>query len=476
MKRLNRANINRLIISNFICLFLFFAANSFSISSDYKLTILYTNDEHGWIEPDGKHAGASNLSVIWQKLLKENNNVLILSGGDNFAAGPSLTIDSKGNSTASVFKEMGYLCAPVGNHEFDFGVDAIKKNAQLSSLKYLSSNIINEENGVSPDFAVPYIITEVGGKKIGIIGLSNIDTPTLTNPKNLKGFKILTYIDALNKFLPELKKQSDIVLILIHDCSDKIQKDDNLLEIAKTNNISFIGTGHCHQVNNIKKNNIIILETGSELRNYGKVDLTYNEFNILVSSKSEIIENKKIKESNPKIDKIIADYANSLSSQREKLREIIGINESDKTRESGDLYELVFKSWFKSIPEAEISFFNKGSIRQDFKKGNVSTETIKTIMPFENNLFSVDIKGKDLTEVLKNRSLVIGMNSGNGKVKIIKDLDLIKSDKIYKLLIPDFLYNGGDKVKIKQYCPEFKDHMINYSQPLINYFKDSFKK
>ena len=96
-----------------------------------ELTILYTNDEHGWMEGMEPHQSAAHLFQLWQEQegYSEEGPFLILSGGDNWT-GPAISTWSEGRSMVEVMNAMQYDASAVGNHEFDFGLDVIKARAE----------------------------------------------------------------------------------------------------------------------------------------------------------------------------------------------------------------------------------------------------------------------------------------------------------------------------------------------------------
>ena len=89
--------------------------------SDYthKITILYTNDEHGWIEETDASNGAAKLMGKWtnQDEYDGDESYLILSGGDMWT-GPAISTWFEGESTVEVMNAMGYDAAAIGNHEY----------------------------------------------------------------------------------------------------------------------------------------------------------------------------------------------------------------------------------------------------------------------------------------------------------------------------------------------------------------------
>jgi len=62
----------------------------------------------------------------------------------------------------------------------------------------------------------PYVIKEVNGIRIAIIGVTTEDTPVSTHPRNASGLKFLSPMDTVNKYAVEFKNTADIILVLSH--------------------------------------------------------------------------------------------------------------------------------------------------------------------------------------------------------------------------------------------------------------------
>ena len=167
-----------------------------------ELTILYTNDEHGWMEGMEPHHSAAHLFQLWreQEGYSEEGPFLILSGGDNWT-GPAISTWSQGRSMVEVMNAMQYDASAVGNHEFDFGLDVIKARAEEADFPYLSANTRWRSNGLTPTELgiLPYTVTTVNDIRVGIVGLTTLDTPTATNPDNVRELNFLSYERALRE-------------------------------------------------------------------------------------------------------------------------------------------------------------------------------------------------------------------------------------------------------------------------------------
>ena len=91
-----------------------------------KLTILYTNDKHGWMAGVEEGKGAANLTGLWDaEDYGDESAVLVLSGGDNWT-GPAISTWFFGQGMVEVMNAMAYDASVIGNHEFDFCLDILE--------------------------------------------------------------------------------------------------------------------------------------------------------------------------------------------------------------------------------------------------------------------------------------------------------------------------------------------------------------
>ena len=109
---------------------------------DVKITILHSNDVHSQIEPFPvnhdkfpNRGGFAKRACIFDGIRSVNPNTLIFDAGDIFQGTPYFNF-FQGELELKLMKEMGYNAATIGNHEFDAGLDTLKKNILKTNFQF----------------------------------------------------------------------------------------------------------------------------------------------------------------------------------------------------------------------------------------------------------------------------------------------------------------------------------------------------
>lgn len=205
-----------------------------------EITILYTGSTHSMlypcscpIEPDG---GVSRRATLIRQLRKNNPNILVLDSGNFFAGGlmDEYTQDTRLNMQRTkvnlkAMELIKYDAAALGEDEFNFGLDFLKENIAKISLNFLSCNISIKNDGKLTKKILPYIIKQVGGLKVGIIGLTN------NLAKQRAGdISFVEPIIAVEKTIKELKKNNTDILIVLSNLGET-QNSDLINEVKGIN-------------------------------------------------------------------------------------------------------------------------------------------------------------------------------------------------------------------------------------------------
>ncbi|WP_336969470.1 metallophosphoesterase, partial [Bacillus cereus] len=136
--------------------------------SEVNITLLGTADIHGRFMPwdyalDGANMSGSltQLYTVIKKVRQENPNTILVDAGDTIQGNSVELFNDKPQSPMMVaMNTMGYDAWAFGNHEFNFGLDTLKKVSEQYKGKTLAGNIY-KENGER--FLPAYTIVEKGG-------------------------------------------------------------------------------------------------------------------------------------------------------------------------------------------------------------------------------------------------------------------------------------------------------------------------
>ncbi len=435
------------------------------------LTILYTNDEHGWFLGKKSGQGAANMMGLWRSKFHydpADPHFIVLSGGDNWT-GPAESTWFKGESMVEVMNAMGYDASVIGNHEFDFGLDELKARTEQAQFPYLAANLLEKSSGQVPTELgiTPYTILDAGGVKVGVIGLANVATPKVTNPANVNEFDFAPYVQTLQQVVPEVRAAgADIILVPGHLCNEEVH-----YVAAKTKDlgITFLGGGHCHQTLSQKSGDRVMLASGSYLQNYAWATLDYDP-----ATGSTTITGYGVEPNiGGQADDTVAAIAERWQQDADAaLGEPIGYLAQTIPQRSQAMQDLITETWLLAYPNADVAITNLGGMRDSLRAGPVTIGDIISVMPFDNVLVDVKLTGAQLKQIIAEqdgRAAVGGMHR-KGTCWILNNGEILDKETIYHVLVNDFMYAGGDDYDLlAQADPNAYNTSIDWRQPVIDW-------
>lgn len=449
-------------------------ANNKEDSNVKTINIVTLNDYHGVVKEAGKDIGIAKFTETINEFKKENPNTIVLGAGDLFQ-GTALSNLNYGAPINEMVKELGVIASAVGNHEFDWGIDRIAKWAKEGGYEWLASNIYDKKTGEPVTWAKPYKMLEVDGVKIGLIGLATPETAYKTKPSNVEDLEFRDPIKAGKEWADKLRKgevpegKADIIIAVTHlgSIQDKNTKKitGEAADLAKANvGIDAIISGHTHMTVAGEVNKTPIVQAYKNGRAFGKLEIKYNINNKKVSIKPEVVDLaskvKDLKESEAG-KKIVEKYENA---SKDKLNEVVGHTKKDLPHERFEgpslLGEWVCEAMAKTT-KSQIAITNGGGLRCPINKGDITVGILYQLMPFDNTLVTMEVKGSDIKKIVENGigNESIGWAAISGlKVKYdlkqpfgnrIHDIKLsdgkeIDMNKYYTLVTNDFMSEGGD--------------------------------
>ncbi len=434
-----------------------------------ELTVLYTNDEHGWMEGMSPGQGAANLYNLWRERegYREDGPFLVLSGGDNWT-GPAISTWVQGASMVDVMNAMHYDASAVGNHEFDFGLDALSARASEAGFPYLGANIRWKATGRVPEDIgiLPYTIVEKNGLSIGIIGLTTTSTPFVTMPTHVRDLDFTPYAAAVREVFPALAG-TDLQFLISHVCMNELEP---LVREIVDLGIDLAGGGHCNELSARKIGDTIVLGGGYHFTAYASATFYYDPTQDRYLGTVYGTQQNRGGDADRVVDNIVAQWA-GLSA--EALRETIAWNAS-RLEQGGILDQLIIDSWLAAYPDADIALTNRGGIRSALPAGEITLSAIVDILPFDNTIIVAEVPGKVVEQALREggRPVVAGLIERNGEWFLSGSNTRLTPDANYTLLLNSFMYEGGNNFgMVREADPNGFDTGMSYSQPFTDWLK-----
>ncbi len=384
-----------------------------AFAADFSnLVILHTNDTHGYdlySEEDGVN-GMAVVSELRKQYMSQGKNVLLLDGGDAVHDN-NLVNFSQGASAIQFMNAVGYEAMCLGNHEFSYGQDVILERIHEADFPVLACNIIVEATGKL--FTKPSVILKKGSDKIGIVGITTPETATGSNPKAVAGLRFLRGEElyaAVQREVDSLKRQDcDLIVALGHLGSEDINIGSRSEDVLKNvTGIDIFIDGHDHQVKDTYINGTLLAETGCYTHNIGQIvyrdgkwqeDLLPFEKNRVADKKVSKLINRTAKEVNAKLAEPIGTLPFLLDGSRDPGVRNMEMNIGDFVTDAF-LWQANQALAVDGV-KVDAAIINGGSIRSSIPVGKVTVGDIVQVLPYNEMLYVVTLKGKDLLEVLE---------------------------------------------------------------------------
>lgn len=409
-----------------------------------EIVIYHTNDMHGAVvyEEDGS-IGLDHVAAM----KKQTPNAILADAGDATQGLPYASL-TQGADIMELMNSAGYDVMAAGNHEFDFGTEKFLQNVSLADFPVLAANIYRngvplleeqENNGC-------HTIIERDGIKVGFFGLTTAATATSTNPEGIKGLEFKDELETARQEIDALTEEgADVIVAIAHlGIYTNVPWDSNSLAEAMTGEyagkLDVIIDGHSHTVSSDFVNDVLVMQTGTGLKNLGKVVIGFDEEGILDSIEGEILLAEEVVEAvepeeevqsqiNSVVERMMADLSDVIGSSESVLwgGTIDGVAEARVVETNlgnlaADAYKDAAESFLAEAKGMEsyqglpvVAAENGGGIRASLPKGEVTKGDFINIFPFSNTLMIKEITPKILFGLLENSvSAIYGQDKETG--------------------------------------------------------------
>ncbi len=465
-------------------------------AKEVEIPIVTFNDFHGSLAESKSDVGAAKLVGEIKRVKEENPNTVVVTGGDIYQ-GSAMSNLLKGEPVTAMLKEMGLEFSAVGNHEFDWGYEHIPDWAKAGEFDFLASNIYEKETGEPVEWAKPYGVVEREGKKVGFIGLATPETAYKTKPDNVAHLEFKDPVEATKTWVNYLENEEkvDAVVVLSHLGSEQNRETGEItgeiVEVAEVPGVDAIISAHSHQRVEGKVNGVPVIQAYKNGRNLGYVNLKFDDKNELVvtTKLDDISKRKDTLPVDKNMEDILAKFEADLAPvMNEKVTDLSVDLPHNRDTGVSPMGATVAET-MRRIVDADIAITNGGGVRAPLMAGTITVGDMYTILPFDNTLVTMEMKGSDIIKVLEHgiepdnfgwgqhAGVKLWYTPGATRGKKITSVRLadgtkLENDKYYTVVTNDFMAVGGDSYDFST-AKNVVDTNLVIRDEMANYWREN---
>ena len=401
-----------------------------------QITILGTTDLHGNINPIDYYTnkpdnrGIAKVATLIKRVRKEQPNVVLIDSGDTIQGSPLESFHGRKNNQPRdpmmlIMSALNYDAMTVGNHEYNFGLKVLEKARSEAKFPWLSANTYDKATQ-KPHYK-PYLVKEVAGVKIGILGLTTPGVPQWDNPPNYAGLEFHEPLAEARKWVPILREEEkvDIVAIAMHMGLEEdlrtgevnpgqIPHENEAIAIAKeVPGVDVIFMGHTHrEVPSLYINGVLLTQANHWGRHLARADFYLQRagagWRVYAKSARTIAADDRV-EPDPEVVKLAEPYDQETQGW---LSRVIGESAEELTARDARFRDTAILDLIQKVQleagKADVSMVASFNADARIAKGPVSVRDIAGLYVYENTLAVLEVTGQQLKDALEHSAKYYG--------------------------------------------------------------------
>ena len=387
-------------------------------SDTIQISILHTTDLHGHILPTTDYQGNADLGGFARcvtqirRWRRQNRNSILIDIGDVYQ-GTDVRLRTNGALMIDRFNHLKYDAWIVGNHEFDWGVEPFMNALAKSNMPVLAANMSIE--GKPSGEIQPFILKEIDGIKIAIIGVTTPGMPFWFRPEFIRGFDFEYSVEPVRRAITKAKSDgADAIVLAGHmGLKPRTGGDDFANNVfALTSEFpevpAFIA-GHTHQTIPSRLTNGVLLTQSDHFGiHVGRLDLTFDRASKKLLDREagcELMNNRVpidhvvVSRAKPYLDESASAIAQPIGTLAETLHvrgrpgepsdveALFGAAILEALRERGTTVDGVMHGVFDE--------------KNNFGAGPKTISDIWRLIPFENYLVTAELTPEEIKTVME---------------------------------------------------------------------------
>jgi 2',3'-cyclic-nucleotide 2'-phosphodiesterase (5'-nucleotidase family) len=434
------------------------------------VVILHTGDIHGHLENMPGLAGA----IAEVRAGADGEDVLLFDTGDVFYG--SVYGMMYGDQASLWFmNRLGYDAMCLGDSDFDEGLDGLLDFVEGAEFDVVSSNLEFGHVSGFHGLIMQWRVIEKNGERYGIFGLLTRDTLEIAGTG--LDIDIGDYKSVAAEMVAGLESQGvDKIIALTH-----IGWDNDLELAGEVEGIDIIIGGYTHTLPEIypyvvdeEGTPTLVVHAGENGEYLGCLDVAFDAAGVISGWEgSRLIAIDDTVDKDAAFVEKLAEYQAPLETMLSEiigrtLVDLDGERENVRSRET-NLGNLVADSMLHAAEQfgADVAIINAGGIRGSIPAGDISLETVISVLPFDNYLVTLNLTGEQIVTALENGVSRVedvqgrfpqvaglrfrwdpqaepGSRILSVEIKKGETFEPVNPAAVYRIVTSNFLYQGGD--------------------------------
>jgi 2',3'-cyclic-nucleotide 2'-phosphodiesterase/3'-nucleotidase len=396
------------------------------------IVVMATTDLHGNILPLDYYTnkpdmrGLAKVATIIRQARRENPNLLLLDSGDTIQGTPLAYYHNKKNNAPPdpmmlAMNALKYDAMAVGNHEYNFGLQILGKARSEAKFPWLSANTYRK--GTEETAYDPYIVKEVGGVRVGILGLTTPGIPAWENAPNYAGLEFREPVSEAKRWVTVLRERErvDVVIVAMHMGLDvdlrtgettpgQVANENEAIQIAEqVPGVDAILMGHTHRnMPSLMINGVLLAQPAywgylvTRVDMYLEKDEATGRWRVAAKGSRTIPVDEKV-ETDAEIAKLVEPYDRETQAWLGKL---IGESSAELSATSSRFRDTAILDLIQRVQleagKADVSMAASFNPEARIGRGPVTVRDIAGLYIYENTLVTLEVTGRQLKEALEH--------------------------------------------------------------------------
>jgi len=377
-------------------------------TNNTTVTILSYNDVQTAAAQNGTFPRMATL--VDERRAAHDNPTFVFGAGDEVSP-HSLSPLTQWRTPVDALNEIRPDAEAIGNHDLDFGFEAVGNVSAASEFPWLLANVVDSETGETVPGTEPYTVVERDGVRVGVVGLVDEKVKSKTAVDFAEqGYELRNYSEVGSEYATQLRDEENVdVVVALGHFGVPVAKDF----ANSTDAVDVVLVGDDEQYYPPQETDGVVISEAEARANYvGELNLTVSGGEVADWDGRLVSTENSTKDANVSevIETARGEQLSTVAGQSGvELDARFSSNYHDET----NLGNLVGDA-FLAKSGADVAITNAGGIRSDglYGPGNITAGDVYNVLPFNNHMVTVELTGGELEQLLASQVVTLESETG----------------------------------------------------------------